>query len=281
VLRDQHQRQINYLRLSVTDRCNLRCRYCMPAGSGSLTPAGETLTRAEMLAVAAAAVSLGIRKIRITGGEPLLRADIVPFMGDLAGLPGLERLVMTTNGLLLEKTARPLREAGLSGVNISLDSLQPDRFRRITRGGDLSRVLAGLDAAVAAGLRTKLNVVVMAGVNEDELAGFVDLACSMPVSVRFIEYMPTRGGRAEGEDLTVPSGELLRRLARICDLQPLPEAEILGLAGPARNFLANGGRGRLGIISPVTDHFCQDCNRIRVTSREWRGGACSTRRVWT
>ena len=268
MLQDQHQRLINYLRLSVTDRCNLRCRYCRPSGPLTLAEEPDVLTAEQMRRVAAAAVGLGIRKIRITGGEPLLRRDIVPLMADFAALPGLERLVMTTNGMLLAPLAGDLRRAGVSGVNISLDSLDPERFAAITQGGDLRRCLAGLEAALAAGLRTKLNVVVMAGVNDDELPAFLDLACSYPVSVRFIEYMPTRGkSHPDGAGLTLPSRELLQRLGRLCHLQPTPSSEILGLAGPARSFTVNEGQGRVGVISPVSDHFCQDCNRIRVTSQ--------------
>ena len=264
MLQDKHQRRINYLRLSVTDRCNLRCRYCMPDDAVCTPRNPDLLTRDQLMQVAGAAVQLGIKKIRITGGEPLVRADIVELMADLTALTDLDRLVMTTNGVLLERLARPLAEAGVSGMNISIDSLDADRYRQVTRGGDLQRCLAGIEAALAAGLRTKLNVVLMAGVNDDELAGFLELARTRPVAVRFIEFMPTRGGGRD--DLTVPSAEVLRRLADLADLRPLGRDDVLNLAGPARNFSVVGGQGSVGVISPVTCHFCQDCNRIRVTA---------------
>jgi cyclic pyranopterin phosphate synthase len=262
VLRDGRQRRISYLRLSITDRCDLRCRYCMPAsGERWLTP-DQRLTDAELLTVARVATELGIRKIRVTGGEPLLHPRVAELLEQLRALPGLERLVLTTNGLHLGALAGRLRSAGIEGVNVSLDSLQAGRYAEITRGGDLARCLAGIDAALAAGLRTKINVVVMRGVNDDEVGDFVQLARRRPLAVRFIEYMPSRGG--ESEALTVPSEELLARIAADTPLEAQPHEPGQALAGPARNYRLPGSAGTVGVISPVSEVFCAACNRIRV-----------------
>ncbi len=264
VLRDGRQRRISYLRLSITDRCDLRCRYCMPAAGERWLRPDERLSDAELVAVARAATELGIRKIRVTGGEPLLHPRVDELLQELHGLPGLERLVLTTNGLRLGARAAQLRAAGIAGVNVSLDSLQPARYAEITRGGDLARCLAGIDAAVAAGLRTKVNMVVMRGVNDDEVGAFVALARQRRLAVRFIEYMPSRGG--EGAALTVPSEELLARIAADTPLEPLPHEPGQALAGPARNYRLPGAAGTVGVISPVSDVFCAACNRIRVSA---------------
>lgn len=260
---DGHSRRISYLRLSVTDRCNLRCGYCMPAAGVRFLPEVEVLSRDQMTLLASVAVELGIRKIRITGGEPLLRRDILPLLQDLGAMPALERLVLTTNGMHLAAVAADLKRAGVSGVNISLDSLLDERFARITRGGDRQRCWQGVEAALSAGLRTKLNVVVMAGVNDDEMADFVRLTRSLTIEVRFIEYMPTDGRHEDGK-LTVPSQLLLENLSRQFALQPVGRENH---AGPARRFQVSGWPGTLGIISPVSCHFCEDCNRIRVTAQ--------------
>jgi cyclic pyranopterin phosphate synthase len=262
---DGYLRRVSYLRLSVTDRCNLRCAYCMPAGSGTCTPRHEHLTFAELVTLARTAVGLGIRKIRVTGGEPLLRRDIVPLLRNLGGLPGLERLMLTTNGARLAPLAHDLRAAGVHGVNVSLDSLDAGSYERITRGGRLADCLAGIDAALAAGLGTKLNVVVMRGLNDAEVPAFVELARRRDLTVRFIEYMPTRGRDADPA-LTVPTDDLLTAIGDIYDLQPLKPQKNLAHAGPARIYELPGGRGRIGFISAVTCKFCLDCNRIRVTA---------------
>jgi GTP 3',8-cyclase len=265
VLKDSHQRRINYLRLSVTDRCNLKCSYCMPAEGLPIVSRDELLTSEEIMCIARVAVQLGIRKIRVTGGEPMVRPDILELLRELGSLPELELLVLTTNGLRLGKMAADLADAGVSGANISIDSLEPDRYRDITRGGDLKKCLEGIDASINAGLRTKINVVVMAGVNDHEASAFVDFVRTRPVTVRFIEYMPTRG-RDKGPSLTVPTSELLDRLNQYAPLEPIERSGGLTMAGPARNFRVPGALGSVGVISPVSCHFCEDCNRIRVTS---------------
>jgi cyclic pyranopterin phosphate synthase len=261
-LTDGYSRRISYLRLSVTDRCDLRCGYCMPAGPVKFMPRRRLLDRAQLVLLAEAALELGIRKIRITGGEPLLREDIVPVVGDLARLPDLQRLVMTTNGQRLAHLARDLRRAGLHGVNVSVDSLRPRRYAEITGGGRLDRCRAGIQAALDCGLRVKLNVVLMNGINDDEVLDFARLAQGHPLEVRFIEYMPT-GGAAADPALTLPTDQVLSTLAREYGLEPLA-AELH--PGPARRFRSEGWPGTVGVSSPVSHHVCQDCNRIRVTA---------------
>ncbi len=264
-LHDSFQRTINYLRLSVTDRCNLRCSYCMPKEGAPLCSQAELLTRSQIKIIAEVATTLGIQKIRVTGGEPLVRPDIVDVLGDLGSLPGLKQLVLTTNGLRLASLAEELKALGIVGTNISIDSLNPDLYRSITRGGDLKHCLAGIEAALKAGLKTKLNVVILAGVNDHEIGAFVEMARTRPLAVRFIEYMPTRGNEP-ATSLTLPSAQILERIQAEVPLEPVEPAEGLTLAGPAREYRLPGGLGSLGFISAITDHFCGDCNRIRITA---------------
>lgn len=260
---DPYGRRINYLRLSVTGRCDLRCGYCRPHGTGSRAASREILSDEEILLVARTAVGLGIEKIRITGGEPLLRTGILPLLSRLARIPGLVKLVLTTNGLRLAESAPGLREAGVESVNVSLDSLRADRFARITGGGDLRKVLAGIEKAQGCGFhRVKINTVVMRGINEDEIEEFAALTLDRPVRVRFIEYMPAASGACP-RGITVPGEEILERLSRRCRLRPLQKEE---LEGPARYYRIEGARGAVGVITPVSCHFCEDCNRIRVAS---------------
>ncbi len=270
MLGDSCKRHISYLRLSITDRCNLRCRYCMPAEGEPFMPREQLMTDREIQTLGRVAVGLGIRKIRITGGEPLLRPRVAEILAGLRGLPGLERLVITTNGLKLAPLAADLRDAGVDGVNISIDSLLPERFEAITRGGDLSRCLAGIDAAMEAGFNTKLNMVVMRGVNDDEILDLAEMARNRPLSVRFIEYMPTRGGE---EDLTLPSDEVLQRLASRFTLEDQPRESAAITAGPSHNFKLLDGEGSVGVISPLSRPFCASCNRIRVEA-DGRGRGC-------
>ena len=259
---DTFGRKINYLRLSVTDRCNMRCRYCMPEDGVEKLPHQEILSYEELNRIARAAVAQGIEKIRVTGGEPLVRKGIVPFLAGLASIPGLKQLVLTSNGLMLEEMAADLRSAGVQRLNISLDSLDPARFCEITRTGDLQRVLAGIAAADRAGFPIKINMVVMRGINDMEIDAIASLALERPYTVRFIEYMPS-SREERWQSLVMPGQEILERLAARFPLQPLERNE---LAGPAREYRIPGAAGTLGIITPVTGHFCGDCNRIRVTS---------------
>jgi len=260
---DTYGRRIRYLRLSVTDRCNLRCQYCMPASGIPKRQHGEILSYEDLYRVASEAVGLGIDKIRLTGGEPLVRKGLLGFSEQLAKIPGLKELVLTTNGLLLDKLAIPLRQAGVKRLNISLDSLKPEVFAAITRGGELKRVLDGIEAALAAGFPPpKINMVVMGGINDDEVLDFAALTLSQACTVRFIEYMPNLQ-EADWQKRCVPGAELLERLGRQYRLLPLVSSET---AGPAKNFRIAGAAGTIGFITPISGHFCASCNRIRVSS---------------
>ncbi|MFZ3207965.1 MAG: GTP 3',8-cyclase MoaA [Geobacteraceae bacterium] len=260
---DPHGRTINYLRLSVTDRCNLRCRYCMPvSGTAKLTHC-DILSYEELYHIAECAVRLGIGKIRITGGEPLVRKGLTHFLARLASLPGLRQLVLTTNGLLLPEMADELRKAGVQRLNISIDSLRQTTFEAITCGGELRRVLEGIAAAGRAGFPpVKLNMVVMRGVNDMEILDFAALTLDKPYTVRFIEYMPSLK-EPNWQSMVVPGAEILHRIIGRFPLEPVGSGE---LAGPAREFRIKGAAGVIGVITAVSGHFCGDCNRIRVTS---------------
>ncbi len=262
-LTDTYGRRINYLRLSVTDRCNLRCTYCMPADGVPKLSHGEMLSYEELLRVAREAVFLGIEKIRITGGEPLVRKGLVGFIEQLAAIPGLKELVLTTNGLLLREMALSLRRAGVQRLNISLDSLKPKTFAEITRGGELHRALDGIAAADEAGFPpVKINMVVMGGVNDNEVLDFAALTLQRACTVRFIEYMPIN--KEPGwASLSIAGSEILARIGSRYKLVPLVGTE---MAGPARNFKIHGAAGAIGIITPISGHFCDSCNRIRVTA---------------
>jgi cyclic pyranopterin phosphate synthase len=260
MLVDPHGRRINYLRLSVTGRCNLHCSYCRPHGGGG---GPEILSDDALVFIAKTSVWLGIEKIRVTGGEPLMRKGIGDLLFRFAAIPGLKKLVLTTNGLRLKESAEVLRGAGVESLNISLDSLRPDRFARITGGGDLGRVIEGISRARECGFpHIKINAVVMRGINEDEIEEFAALTLDSPVRVRFIEYMPAAAGVCV-RGITVPGEEILERLSRRYRLLPMEKEE---LGGPARYFRIDGAAGAVGVITPVSCHFCGDCNRIRVTS---------------
>lgn len=263
-LNDGHGRRINYLRLSVTDRCNLRCFYCMPPEGVEDLGHDALLTFEELQLIAECAVGLGIEKIRVTGGEPTVRSGIVHFLAGLASIQGLHQLVLTTNGLLLEQMAADLYRAGVQRLNVSLDSLRPRRFREICRGGELHRVLAGLDAAVATGFPPpKINVVIMRGVNDDEILDFAELTVSRGCSVRFIEYMPVI--RDDGwQRLSFSGDEVLQRIGEKYPLTPVDKGVC---AGPSQDYRIPGASGSIGIITAVSGHFCSDCNRIRVTAQ--------------
>lgn len=271
---DGYGRKINYLRLSVTDRCNLRCRYCMPEDGIPLLPHGGILRYEELLLVARTAVSLGIEKIRVTGGEPLIRKGILDFLSRLAGIPGLRQLVLTTNGLLLKEMAGPLKVAGVQRLNISIDSLVPENFRWITRGGEISRVLSGIAAAEAAGFPIKLNMVVMRGVNDHEVVDFAALTLDKPYAVRFIEFMPSGGEEGDWRSHVVPGREILDRIIK---RYPFDEIDRWELAGPSKDFRIRGAAGTIGVITPISGHFCGDCNRIRVTASGMARGCLFSR----
>ena len=260
--RDTFGRKVNYMRLSVTDRCNLRCSYCMPADGLPKLDHRDILSYEHLLKIAQSAVFLGIEKIRITGGEPLVRKGIVGFLRRVSKLPGLRELALTTNGILLEAMAQDLRDAGVSRLNISLDSLVPATFAHLTRCGDVHRVLKGIETAERVGLPIKINMVVMRGVNDAEIEDFAALTLEKPWSVRFIEYMPAVPNE-KTPSLAVSGAEILERIARRHPFDPVSRDH---LAGPARNFRIRGAAGSFGVITAMSNHFCGDCNRIRVTS---------------
>lgn len=260
MLFDPFGRRIDYLRLSVTDRCNLRCIYCMPPSGIDLKPPGEILSYEELLRAARVAVSLGVRKVRVTGGEPLVRGGVVEFIGRLSKIPGIEDLGLTTNGVALREAARPLKEAGLSRVNVSLDTIRRDRFAEITRRDRLGDVLAGIDAALCAGLTpVKINVVLLHGLLPEEVDEFFAMAAADPVEVRFIERMPVG---------CLPSGGYLLAQAIEERIRSLPGVRRVegGDSGPAVSYEIPGYRGKLGVISPVSRKFCSRCNRLRLSA---------------
>jgi len=263
---DAHNRRINYLRISITDRCNLRCQYCMPQEGISQFGHAEVLRYEEIGRVAEMAAGKGISKIRITGGEPLVRKDVVQLVRQLARIQGIRDLSMTTNGVLLTEFAQELRQAGLHRINISMDSLDPEKYRRITRGGNLSRVWSGIEAAQQAGLAPiKINVVAIAGFNDDEVLDFAKLTIHDPFQVRFIEFMPIGPSNGWQPEQCIPSAEIKKRLESFSSLMPLDNGKNAH-DGPARLFKIPGAAGTIGLISPVSDHFCTSCNRLRLTA---------------
>ena len=263
-LSDSFQRPINYLRISVTDRCNLRCIYCMPADGIELMSHEDILTYEEIHTVARAAAELGINKVRLTGGEPLVRSGLSELIRMLAQIDGIDDISLTTNGTLLSRYAAELKRAGLQRVNVSLDTLKPDKFSLITRSNlALDDVLAGIEAARSVGLDpVKLNMVVVSGVNDDEILDFTAKTIDEGWHVRFIEFMPL-GGVGLSNSRFTPVSEMRKRLEQVGELQPcLPDVG----NGPARYFRFPNARGTVGFITPVSEHFCFHCNRLRLTA---------------
>jgi len=262
-LTDPFGRKITYLRVSVTDRCNLRCVYCMPLQGVQFVPRCEILTLEEIKEVVRVGVSLGIHSVRLTGGEPLVREGIVALVKMISQIPGVEDLSMTTNGVLLSRTANHLARAGLRRINISLDTLRSDRFQEITRFGKVEDVFSGIDAAMKAGLSPiKLNTVVMRGVNDDEILDIARLSLDKPLHIRFIELMPI--GDYFHPERVVSAAEIFKRLQT---LGPLKGVRGLRGCGPARSWMWEGALGTVGIIGAVTQAFCAQCNRLRLTAR--------------
>jgi cyclic pyranopterin phosphate synthase len=260
-LSDSFQRPINYLRISVTDRCNLRCVYCMPEEGVALMSHQDILTYEEIYTVVRVAAGLGINKVRLTGGEPLVRLGLADLVRMLAGIKGIDDLALTTNGILLAQHAAGLKEAGLRRVNISLDTLRPERFREITRCGELRDTLKGVAAAHAAGLEpVKINMVVMGGVNDDEIIDFARKTIDDGWNVRYIEHMPVID---DGSDKLISVKEMKKRLDAIGKMEPF---KINVGNGPARYYKFPGATGTVGFITPVTEHFCYQCNRLRLTA---------------
>jgi GTP 3',8-cyclase len=261
---DAFRRPITYLRISVTDRCNLRCVYCMPEAGLPWIPKPDILTFEEIEAIVRAAAKVGVRSVRLTGGEPLIRRDLERLVAKLAAIPGITDIALSTNGLLLGQQAQALRAAGLTRANISLDTLREDRFTAIARRPGLQKVLEGIDAAIAVGLEPiKINTVVMRGSNDDELEDFAKLTRERAVHVRFIEVMPVEENVELQRDAWVSSDEVLERLRALGELHPVPNPHG---NGPARTFAYDGAPGSVGVISPLAHDYCETCNRVRLSA---------------
>ena len=274
---DQYGRSITYLRLSVTDHCNLRCRYCMPEEGVTQKRHEEMLTEEEMIAAVRAAASLGVTKLRVTGGEPLVKRNILSICRRAAEVEGIREVCITTNGVLLPRMARELREAGVRRVNLSLDTLDPARYAHITRCGTLENALAGLRAALDAGCdKVKINAVLIGGFNDDEIGDLAELTRQYPVDVRFIELMPMVDSDEFGRAAYIPCTAVLDRLPQAVPVPQtvsVPQTEPVRQAvsvpqdgGVARLYRLPGALGNIGLINPVSDHFCGACNRIRITA---------------
>lgn len=256
---DGFGREIDYLRISVTDLCNLRCRYCMPADGVCKKSHAEMLTEDEIITAVEAAAALGICKVRITGGEPLVKKNIVSICRRAAAVDGIQEVCLTTNGILLPELAKPLKEAGVKRLNLSLDTIDPEKYAYITRIGRLDAVRAGLDAALSAGFeKIKINAVLIGGFNDSEIVPLAELTKQYPVDMRFIEMMPMYDSGDFDEKAFIPYTKVL---------DCLPEAAPAEQdGGVAKLYRLPGAKGNIGLISPVSAHFCGDCNRIRVTA---------------
>jgi cyclic pyranopterin phosphate synthase len=262
VLIDSFGRHVDYIRLSVTDRCDFRCVYCMTEEMTFL-PRTQVLSLEELHMIAQAFTELGVRKIRLTGGEPMVRNNVMSLIERLGQLPGLKELLLTTNGAQLDKYAAPLRRAGVNRINISVDSLDSERFRRITRTGRLEQVLAGVEAARQQNFdRIRINAVLMKGYNDDEVLPLTEYALARDLDIAFIEEMPLGNASDHDRENTVCSNEWVRSvIAEKYALVPVSDRT----AGPSRYYQIAGRRSRIGFISPVSHNFCGDCNRVRVT----------------
>lgn len=270
MLIDSWGRQITYLRISVTDRCNFRCVYCMPPEGLIWQPHEAIMRYEEIVEVAKAAAEQGVRQIRLTGGEPLVRADLPVLISMLAEIPGIDDISLTTNAMRLEKMAAELKGAGLTRVNVSLDTLTAEKFARITRGGSLERALNGIDAAEGAGLTPiKINVVAMRGVNDDEFLDLARLTLQHPWHIRFIELMPIGNQQPWGNGFPHPQEAFISIQEIFERLEPLglvSQDDAIGF-GPAIEYRVPGGKGKIGFISPLSEHqFCKRCNRLRLTA---------------
>lgn len=263
---DHYDRDINYLRVSITDRCNLRCTYCRPKEGISLKGHADILRYEEILRVVSQTVKMGLIKVRLTGGEPLVRRGFVEFAGNLKKIKGLQDISLTTNGILLAQYAEDIFRAGITRINISLDSLDKEKYFQITRGGNLDDVFNGIAAAEKAGFAPiKINTVLMKGFNDNEALDFVRLALSKPFQVRFIEIMPVSEVSAGRSADFLPTRQLLETINRHFRLEPLAGKKNKS-DGPARLYKMKDGLGEIGFINPVSDHFCSTCNRLRLTA---------------
>jgi GTP 3',8-cyclase len=263
---DSYNREINYLRVSVTDRCNLRCIYCMPKEGLSVIGHDDILRYEEILRVICASIQLGIAKVRVTGGEPLVRRGILDFLSKLKTIDGLQDVSLTTNGVLLESMAEGIFKAGIRRINISLDSLNQEKYECVTRGGSLERVLRGIDEAHRAGFSPiKINIVVIKGFNDDEILSFARQTIDKPYQIRFIELMPLGRVGMDYEEKYLSNDTILDEIAKAYPLVPV-NVRKTNLDGPAMLFRIKDARGEIGFISAMSQHFCQSCNRLRLTA---------------
>ncbi|MDT8397684.1 MAG: GTP 3',8-cyclase MoaA [Pseudomonadales bacterium] len=259
---DKHGRVIDYVRISVTDRCDFRCVYCM-AEEMTFLPRNQVLSLEEIYKVAEAFTQLGVNKLRITGGEPLIRKNIMSLIERMGRLPGLEELLLTTNGSQLEKLAQPLRDAGVNRINVSLDSLDPERFKNMTRTGDLHKVLRGIETAVAVGFDSiRLNAVILKGRNDHEILDLLEYAMGLGINIAYIEEMPLGEASDHQRQDTLCANDLVRDV--ISQRYALSPVEMT-TAGPSRYYRIASHRSKVGFISPVSHNFCESCNRVRVT----------------
>jgi cyclic pyranopterin phosphate synthase len=264
---DASQRRVSYLRLSLTDRCNYRCTYCMPDEGVALSPRADVLTFEELERLVACFAGLGVERVRLTGGEPTVRRGVVDVTARIARVRGIREVMMTTNGHLLADLARPLREAGLSRINVSLDTLDPARFAAITRRGELERVVRGIEAAASAGFSSvKINVVALAGFNDDELGALCRFAWERGAVPRFIEWMPMSDGALYAPGRFLAAAAIRASIERQLGVRLSPAEPQAPGSGPARYWCADPGGGQLGIISALSEHFCESCNRVRVSA---------------
>ena len=261
-LKDSFDRRIDYLRISITDKCNLKCVYCRPSRRIKYFNRNEVLTDDEIVRIVRIAHMQGLGKVRITGGEPLMRKGIIDLVSSIKGI-GIRDLSLTTNGIMLSKLAHSLKQSGLDRVNISLDTLKADKYREITCGGDFAHVLESIKEAERVGLTPiKINVVPIRGINDDEIPDFASLTLKNNYHIRFIEFMPATSSGLWKKDKCIPSSEVLEKISKI---GPLEQTRFRG-KGPSRNYRIKGAAGVIGIISPISDHFCDDCNRLRLTA---------------
>jgi cyclic pyranopterin phosphate synthase len=263
---DKYNREINYLRVSTTDRCNLHCAYCRPKEGISLQGHEDILRYEEIIRVISLAVRMGLIKVRVTGGEPLVRRGCVEFLSALKKIQGLKDISLTTNGILLEQYAGDIYDAGVTRINVSLDSLNKDKYFHITGGGDLDAVLRGIARAEQVGFSPiKINTVLIKGFNNDEALDFARLAVDKPFQIRFIELMPMGKTQQDYDEVYMPTSELIKTISQRFRLEPL-QGKKNKSDGPAKIFKVKNGCGEIGFINPVSDHFCATCNRLRLTS---------------
>ena len=253
-MRDSYGRDITYMRVSVTDLCNLRCRYCMPAEGVIKKSHDDIMSEEEIITVIESASELGIRKIRFTGGEPLVKKNIISICRRTHEIPGINEICITTNGILLPQFAQSLKDSGVERVNISLDTLRPEKYSYITRGGNIADVLRGIESAIQTGFRVKINTVLIMGFNDDEISDMAGMTRDNDIDIRFIELMPMVENFADG---FISSQKIL---------DMLPDIEPLESDGVAKIYSLKNARGRIGFISPISESFCDSCNRIRLTA---------------